>query len=485
MPVSQPNRPLFLMDSRLVESSRGVRLDVSPPAKAGPVLIQEAPWESFYMQPHSLVRLGGEYLLYYLVYIVNDGPHRTATCLATSPDGLHWHRPGLGQVEYAGSRANNILPVSGTVTVSVDPCAPPERRLLMAGNDSRTSPGEPGFVVESLALHTSPDGRVWTQASPALLPFSCDTTNQVFHDPARGTYVAYLRAFPGRRAVAYYETRNPFVPWPIQPSEANRGEVHATPHGSLRVVYIVDELPLAIDGSQTHQVYSPGVVPLEGLYLAFPHVFRLFPGPHHPDREAFPDSELYRYWNDGLVAPRLYVSEEGVSFRPVGSRPYLDLGCGDDLDTRQARMVPEMIAHGTEIWQYYGGHQTSHRLADAARPRRKCAVMRAIQRRDRFAGMVCCSGGGEIVTTPVACAGRRLCVNYDAGAWGEVRVELLGEDRRPIPGFSLSDSAALIGNEIYAQVQWSHRRDLQPLHGRGVRVRLLLDGAALYSLKFE
>jgi len=487
MSDSQSTRSFYMMDSRVVDSSEGVRLDVCQPAKAGPVLSQQTPWESHYMTPHSLVHFDGEYLLYYLVYIVNDGPHRMATCLATSRDGLFWERPELGQVEYASSKANNIIAVSNTVTVAVDPIAPAERRFLMTGTDSRTKPDAPGYVKESLALHTSPDGRVWTQASPALCGFSCDSTNQILYDSAKGKYVAYLRAFPGRRAVAYYEPPSLFEPWPISPAESNKGEVHATIDSQHRSIYIVDEMPIAIDGSDTHQVYNPGVVPMQGLYLAFPHIFRIFPGPQHPDATRFSDSELYEYWNDGMVAPRLYVSEDGISFRPIGESPYIDLGLGNDLDTRQVRMVPEMIDRGDEIWQYYGGQQTGHRLAlaDGIRPRKKSAVMRAVQRRDGFVGMEASCGSGNVVTTPVKCTGENLCVNYDAGAWGEVRVELLGGDGSPVHGYSLSDGATLVGNEVYGQVQWADRRDMGPLVGREVRVRFCLETAKVFSFKFE
>lgn len=482
MAESRQNRPFFLMDSRVVESSNGVCLVVNHPAKAGPVLVQETPWESFYMHPHSLVRFGGEYLLYYLVYIVDDGPNHPATCLAVSRDGLCWERPDLGQVKYHGSTRNNMLTMGGTV--SIDPSAPPERRFLMTGNDERVRPGDPGFVVDSLALHASPDGRVWTQVTDALIPFTCDCNNQVFYDSAKGRHVAYLRAFPGRRAVAYYEPPEVFKPWPIHPSASNQGEDHVTSFGTQRIFYIVDELPIAIDGSGAHQVYNPGVVSIEGMYLAFPDVFRIFPGPAHPDRERFPDSELYAWGNDGLVAPRFFISEDGISFRAPGGSPYIDLGLGDDLDTRQVRMVTGLVEDGDEIWQYYGGHQTGHTLARGQRPRRGCAVMRVVQRRDGFAGLMAGADGGEITTAPVECSGENLLVNYDAGAWGEVRAEIRDAGNSPIPGYSSADSAALVGNVVYGAVQWADRRDLGRLIGRQVRIRFSIGEARLFSFRF-
>ena len=50
-------------------------------------------------------------------------------------------------------------------------------------------------------------------------------------------------------------------------------------------------------------------------------------------------------------------------YLPVGESPYIDLGYGEELDTRQIRMVTGWIARDDELWQYYGGHQTGHTLA--------------------------------------------------------------------------------------------------------------------------
>lgn len=476
------DQPYYLMDRRVVRSSAGVRLEACAPVKAGPVLTQEEPWERFYLHPHSLVDYGGEFLLYYTVYIVDDGPNHVATCLATSTDGLCWDRPELGQVEYAGTRCNNLLAVGGTVTI--DPSAPPERRFLMTTSSACPQPGNAGPIVDGVALSTSPDGRTWTPASPALTPFTCDTNNQVLYDPAKGKYVAYLRAFPGRRAVAYYEPPDPFTAWPIRPAETNQGEVFTSSRGPERVVYLVDELPIAIDGDQRYQVYNPGVVLTEGLYLAFPDVFRVFPGPGHPEAARFPGCELYEWANDGLVAPGLYVSEDGARFRPVGESPYIDLGYGEELDTRQIRMVTGWIVRDDELWQYYGGHQTGHTLARGKRPRRRCAVMRVCQRRDGFAALTTGTGGGEITTALVFCVGGELLVNYDAGAWGQIQVELLDEDEQPVPQYAQVDAATLVGNAVYAPVRWSGQRDLRPLAGRRLSVRFRLRSARLFSFKF-
>lgn len=478
--------PYFVMDTRVVDSTQDVSLEVCPPRKTGPVLMQEKPWESFYMHPHTLIFHKGEYLLYYLVYIVNDGPYRLETCLAVSQDGIRWERPELGQVVYAGSKANNMITKGGSV--AIDPQAPESGRFLMTGWGN-PRPGDPGGIKEGVVLFTSADGRTWTQASPPLSPFMHDTNNQVFFDEHKGRYVAYLRAMTRGRSVAYYEPPDAFHPWPIQPGPNNKGVAHTTPFDPPgfvpeRVYYVTDELPIAIEGAGGIDAYNPAVFYMKGMYLALPDIFRAFPGPKEGSKERFPDSEYWAWWNDGYVAPRLYASEDGVSFRPIGGAPYIDLGSGDDWDIAQIRMVTGLIENGDEVWQYYGGQRTGHTLARGRRPRKGSAVMRAVQRRDGFAAFVAGPDGSQVVTKPLTCSGEELEVNFDAGAWGEVRVELLDPQGQPVPGYTLDDSAPLIGNVIYDRVLWAYRRDLKDWVGKEIRLRFRLRKARLFSFRF-
>jgi hypothetical protein len=309
----------------------------------------------------------------------------------------------------------------------------------------------------------------------------------VFYDELKRKYVAYVRAFSPQmgRAIAYYETEDAFKPWPIKPSPTNNPSSSTTPYGKIdKHYYIIDELPIAISWKPMFETYNPNVTPVGDMYIALPDVFRVFPGPHHPDKEKFPDSELFRWFNDGLVAPRLFISENGISFRPVGTRPYIDIGSGNDPDTRQVRMVSGVIEHGNEIWQYYGAHRTGHTLARGKRRREPCCIMRVIQRRDGYAGFSAGSDGGEIITTPVECTGQRLQINCDAGAWGTVAVEIMGAKHGTLDGYGQGDSAEFFANCVYEPVQWSNGRTLASLVGKHIRLRFRLKNATLFSFQF-
>ncbi|MFN2351847.1 MAG: hypothetical protein ABR497_07865, partial [Kiritimatiellia bacterium] len=55
---------------------------------------------------------------------------------------------------------------------------------------------------------------------------------------------------------------------------------------------------------------------------------------------------------------------------------------------------------------------------------------------------------------------------------------------RPFPGFSLADSHPLYGNAIEHAVQWRGSSDVSQFKGQPVRLRVRLQDADLYSIRF-
>lgn len=91
-------------------------------------------------------------------------------CYAESEDGLHWHKPQLGQLLFKGSSANNALALPHTLvscaTVIKDADDPdPQRRYKMAYEffpEFSEPPLEGGRIpMPTCALATSPDGLCW------------------------------------------------------------------------------------------------------------------------------------------------------------------------------------------------------------------------------------------------------------------------------------------------------------------------------------
>ena len=115
----------------LFDAPVGIALQVEPSEPSEPLLIVEKSWEDpANMQPSATWR-DEEDGSYGIIYAGRDG----AICLARSPDGYQFHRPALGQVEWSGSIANNILADGPACGILLDPKAPPEERYKGLGQE--------------------------------------------------------------------------------------------------------------------------------------------------------------------------------------------------------------------------------------------------------------------------------------------------------------------------------------------------------------
>lgn len=109
---------------------------------------------------------------YYAIHRVNDegAIGVSPVCYAESDDGENWVRPALGQVEWKGNKANNLIAVgedptkecAGISVIRDDEDPDPARRYKMVYGKRRRGPnGEVMNWVVRTAI--SPDGLHWTQ----------------------------------------------------------------------------------------------------------------------------------------------------------------------------------------------------------------------------------------------------------------------------------------------------------------------------------
>jgi hypothetical protein len=90
-----------------------------------------------------------------------------------------------------------------------------------------------------------------------------------------------------------------------------------------------------------------------------------------------------------------------------------------------------------------------------------------------------------VITRPFIFSGRELEINYSTSAAGEIRVEIQDENGKPIPGYTLEESQAMIGNEIAGTVSWKGNQNLSRLASTPVRLKFYMKDADLYSLRFK
>ena len=113
------------------------------------------------------------------------------------------------------------------------------------------------------------------------------------------------------------------------------------------------------------------------------------------------------------------------------------------------------------------------------------ALRRYTLRTDGFVSIHAPMSGGELVSKPFTFAGKKLSLNFSSSAAGGLRVELQTPDGKPIPGFSLDESAEIFGDSLDRTVTWKSPRSVGELAGQPIRMRVELKDADLYSFPFE
>jgi hypothetical protein len=104
---------------------------------------------------------------------------------------------------------------------------------------------------------------------------------------------------------------------------------------------------------------------------------------------------------------------------------------------------------------------------------------------DGFASVNAPFAGGELITKPLSFSGRELEINYSTSAGGQVRVEIQDAKGKALPGFTLADCVPIFGDEIKRIVKWKQGADVGTLAGQPVRLRIAMEDADLFSLKFN
>ena len=212
-PPNLGSRLELFVDDYLIDILDGVRLKLHAPQSAGKIIIFDKPWEGTTSLYHTVFQDGDSYRMYYRGSSHQDyadqaqllpgeeviPKHETVIALIESPDGITWHRPSLGLIEFEGSKDNNIV-WKGQASCCFapfkdgNPEAPPEELYKALGN-AGTWPNH------ALMSFVSADGKRWRLASekPAITDGKFDSLNVPFWDPVRGQYAAVYRDSDGVR----------------------------------------------------------------------------------------------------------------------------------------------------------------------------------------------------------------------------------------------------------------------------------------------
>ncbi len=391
---------------------------------------------------------------------------------AESDDGVHWTKPQLGQIEFRGSRSNNIIlngelaaqQTDGTLTnfdgytVVRDDAEPnPDRRYKMVAHwesvhcwDNHEVSGSLGRPADRMQRYWaargeyitySPDGLRWQEPLERLdtLPSGGGDRLLIVRDHRHQRWMAYVRA--SGYACPSFAYTDDFVHW-TPPEKAEK---------------------MTAQGVQAPAVECMIPFNYGNQDLGFPC------GMDKPK---------------GLFTVMLAARSDGEAWEWVDNRePWIPAGPpGSYFASGAVPLHNEPFMVGDELLIFFNAFSR-----DPANPcpygARTIGVAKL--RRDGFAGLTAADpdASGTLSTRPIPVTGATLLLNVEQRGSGSVRAALLDEHGAPIPGFDFGDSSPITEDAVRARVTWKNNPDLSALKGRSARVALQLHGGAvLYAL---
>jgi len=485
---------VFAFDEVSIPHSQNLRLEMHAPTKhpGNPVVPRGEPGTPDAMGVQfygSVIREGDRFRMWYVAQD-DDTANKVASArwraaYAESDDGVRWIKPKLGLVEYRGNKDNNLILTDpaplGFVNLKVlaDPDDPnPEHRYKISTHVYFRHHTRLG----TLAPFASADGLRWKLLAAAQ-PLKAELRKEdlflpaVHFEPCGGLY-----RWDGMYYICGQNAMNATRPYHGRVARIYRSPdfIHWSPSSSLAFVRTAQHTLLgagrSLEGEQNHEgisVWNRRNV-LLGIY-----------GRWHGAKE----------WKDITLDLGFVVSNDGLNFRePAHEWTFLPRGEDGAWDEGGLLQGQGFENIGEQSLIYYGAWDPRQRAA----PRGGVGI--AFVPRDRFGALVVEEIGkgpgdyqlpaitSEFVTAalPVkAGAAHRLYLNADGlGEEAALKIELLGADEKPLPGFSGKDAAIVRQNGFQTPVRWSSREEARDLPER-IRIRVTFEGQRNTGIRFS
>jgi hypothetical protein len=481
-------RKFLFLDDRNVDRLDNARLVVNPPARhpQNPIFsAQTGMWDKsrgedgrlftvMYDREEKLFKAWYEFgtCSYFVGPEVKPYRHMA---YATSADGIHWERPSLGQVDWNGSRNNNLL--AGTVpwVIFKDPSeAIPERRYKGVFTHDASEAFAAGLFcpvccafsadgvhwnVPKVPYSRDPDPLINRPVNP-IVPEGTDAVHAYswYWDPYIRRYVGMMR--PGWN-----------VPRRICMAESD-DFVHWTPR---RTILEPDDR----DPPHHREFHGMHVMRYEEYWVGLMQVYHTMHEGWYAFHEIEPDAPP---WME-TFSLQLTYSRDGRNWLRAGNRQTFLAGTGDDaFDASLIIGVHQPFVHDDKIWIYYSGCPDRHTYPEHRRRGIDRAGGLAQLRLDGFVSVdadsagTCTSDRLDIIPT-------QILLNAQAKG-GSIRVEALDPFHRPIKDFGVEQAVPFSDDSLSGAVRWKHGRSLaditESLYG-GIRLKFYLERAKLYS----
>ncbi len=443
----------LFVDDHLVAARQEVVRTYHPFEKhpANPVLVADRPWEDLVYVYGTVLPTedGSGYRIWYQNLPIRKRPQEVGSILyATSQDGIRWEKPELGlraRSPSNPSKANNMFfpreQGNGIASILHTPWeADPARRYTILNFDKGGYWG--AHSPDGIHLTDLPNNPIYTKYGD-VAQFLWD-----FHAGQFASYGKTIHWVSGMRRRC------------VSRAVADRIDDWSDPELVLTPDTFDDRWATGIQ--RTH-FYGFSVFAYESMYIGLLWVFRAT------------DNDGYFI---GPVFSEIATSRDGVRwFRQEGERtPMLALGPPGSWDDGQLYTATQPILVGDRLRLYYGAADAEHGREGEA----TCSIGLATLRKDGFASLDAGRTPGEILTRKLVGAAGPLHLNYQCRPGGSIKVEVLDEDGRPLPGYTRDDCPPLDGDNISETVTWRSHKEL-PAGPSPLRLRFILQDASLYS----
>ena len=451
------NRREIFIDRYLIERLDGLSLKMHAPRDEGPVFYFDRSWEGAFSGYTTVIKDTDRFRLYYRGEAIagEDGNEGEVTCYAESEDGIHWERPNLG-----------LYPIGGNVILTG---TPPFSHNFAPFID--TKPGIShterykalsGTAESGLVAWVSSDGIHWKKKQEKCVmeksdyAWAFDSQNVAFWSDHEQRYVCYFRTVYADEG--WYRTMDravsdDFLHW----SKGTRMTYGNTPR---------------------EQLYTNQTSP----YFRAPHIYIAIGGRFMPGRQVVSDEQAqalnvfqgyYKDCSDGY----LMSSRGGNVYDRTFMEGFIRPGIGmNNWVSRTNYPACNVVQTGENEMSLYVNQ-------DNAQP--TIHLRRYSMRLDGFSSLAAPYSGGEMITKCFTFSGTQLEINYSTSAAGGLAFEIQDENGVPLPGYTMEDADEMIGNEIARIVSWKGKTDVQPLASKKIRLRVRMNDADLFAIKFN
>ena len=403
----------------------------------------------------------GKFKMWYLAGAgyVDTLKHSLYTCYAESLDGKTWTKPSLDIVP-----GTNVVDTmnrdASTVWLDRNEKDPSKRWKFF------NVEYKPDYIQWQYVLKYSADGIHWSK--PVAQSGAVSDRCTAFYNPFTNKWVMSMRHHcnVSWRSRAYLE--------------------HADPEEAVSLAHRLREgVP------DKHIVFWFTPDDKEKRHERYPDVD---PGIYNFDAIAYESIMLgfYSQWQGpenhiarGLMIPKrneimLGYSRDGFHFARPSHSPFMPVNETDGAwnygNMQSVNGVPLIV--GDSLYIYSSGRSKNGVWWDAG-----VSTGLATLRRDGFVSMRAGNKEGFLTTEKLSFDGKYFFVNADVKAKGaQLKVELLGADGNPIPGFTKRDCVVMRGADKTKQlITWKGKQDLTELQGRTIRAKFYLTRGDLYA----